>query len=210
VTGRGSAAGDAPAPFDGWIASTGTTSGWRVVIGSWDTGPLGRCDDVMLASPAGHRILLAGSAALAAEIEERYDFDEVRVVPVRCERGPSWRVSAPGADLTLRLGDRPPLARLLRLVPGGVRDAEWFARACDPVARVVVPGVRTHVRARGLRLWYAARDLWSVTAVTGTIEGEDVGGVAPLLPPVTFGGSSAPPTPSLVRVRSHRRAAHQA
>lgn len=205
----GEAPATAPAPFDGWILSTGTTSGWRVVVGSWDTGPLGRCDDVMLAAPDGRRTLLAGSAALAEEIEQRYTFDEVRVVPVRCARGRRWHVTAPGVDLTLRLGDRPALARVLRLVPVAVRDREWFARACDPVARVAVPGVRTHVRRGDLRLWYAASDMWRVSDVTGEIEGEDVGAVAPLLPPVTFGGSSAPATPSLVRVRSHRREPHQ-
>jgi hypothetical protein len=39
-----------------------------------------------------------------------------------------------------------------------------------------------------------------ITAVDGSFGGRVLGGVAPLLPPVRFGFSSAPPVPQMVAV----------
>ncbi len=191
-------------PFRGWIASTGTTSGVRIVVGSWDDGPFGRVDDVMIATPDGRRRLLAPTAALAAEIEERYAFDEVVIGEVRARRGRTWSVTAPGLDLLLVPGRRTWLGEALRLVPPPIRESEGWARVCDPVAAAAMPGVRTHARIADSRLWYAARDHHRLVAVGGTLDGRSLGRIAPLLPPVDFGTASAPAGPCITRVSSHR------
>lgn len=191
-------------PFRGWIVSTGSSSGTRVVVGSWDTSPFGRVDDVMVEHPDGRRVLYAPTAELAAEIRSRYRFDEVVLGDVRVLRGRPWRVRAPGLEIDLAPGRRTALGALLRLVPGALRERLWWARVCDPLARRVVPGVRTAVATRPGWLWYAASDQIRLEGVTGAVDGEPLGVVAPLQPPVRFGGSSAPPTPCLTRVSSHR------
>lgn len=192
-------------PFRGWIAATGTTSGIRVVVGSWDSGPFGRVDDVMVEHPGGHRVLYVPTPELAAEITDRYAFDEVVHGDVSVRRGRRWGIEGPGLSLWLSIGRRTALGAALRAVPGVVRDRAWFARACDPIARRLLPGVRTAVRHGEGLLWYAASDVFRVDAAGGTIGDVDLGTIARLDPPVRFGGSSAPPSPSLTRVTSHRR-----
>lgn len=192
-------------PFRGWIASTGSTSGIRVVVGSWSSGPFGRVDDVMVEHPDGRRVLRAPTAELAAEITDRYAFDDVVIGPVEVVRGRTTAVRAPGLDLTMTMGGRTALGVALGLVPGVVRERAWWARACDPLARRLLPGVRTAVRDGDRLLWYAASDQFRVVAAGGSVDGVDLGTIAPIDPPVRFGGSSAPRSPSLVRVASYRR-----
>ena len=68
----------------------------------------------------------------------------------------------------------------------------------DPVARVVLRGVRTRGTARaGRREFYAATDLHRVTEVRGSFDGADLGALAPVDPPCTFGFGSTPRTPSV-------------
>ena len=193
------------APFRGWIASTGTTSGTRVVVGSWDEGPFGRIDDVMVEHPGGRRVLYAPTPELVTEITGRYTFDDVVIGAVQVRRGPTWTVRAPKLDLDMVLGRRTALGALLRLIPAPVRESAWWARACDPVARRLLPGVRTAVREGDRLLWYAASDHHRFESVGGTVDGVDLGTIARIEPPVRFGGSSAPPSPSLTRVASYRR-----
>lgn len=193
------------APFRGWIASTGTSSGLRAVLGSWDHGPFGRIDDVMVEHPDGRRVLYAPTAELAAEITDRYVFDDVVIGPVEVVRGRTTVIRAPGVDLTLCIGCRTAIGVALRLVPGAVRERAWWARACDPIARRLLPGVRTAVREGDRLLWYAASDQFRIVTAAGTVDGVDLGTIAPIDPPVRFGGSSAPRSPSLVRVASYRR-----
>jgi hypothetical protein len=52
----------------------------------------------------------------------------------------------------------------------------------------------------GRREYYGVRRSRRVEAVDGSFAGQDLGGVAPLLPPVGFGFSSAPPAPQIVAV----------
>jgi hypothetical protein len=74
-------------------------------------------------------------------------------------------------------------------------------RAIDPVAARLVPGVRTAGSAgHGRREYYGVRRTRLITSVHATFRGADLGGVAPLDPPVRFGFSSAPATPQLVEV----------
>ncbi len=184
--------------FDGEIAGLGSTSGVRLVVGHWTTSSLGPFSDVMVETATGRRILIAPTSLVAAFVADTYAFDEVRVEPVEVTAGPAWQVRT----ATLRLGfgtGRPhPVSGALRLVPGGVRDREWFAWLCNPFARLLMPGVRTHGSAGTGRVeWYAARSVRRVESVEGTFDGMPLGDLAPLRPAVRFGFSSAPATPSV-------------
>jgi hypothetical protein len=99
------------------------------------------------------------------------------------------------------IGGPAPIDRLLRLVPGQLAAAPWWLRTIDPVASRIVRGVHTAGSAgNGRREYYGVRRSRLITAVDGSFGGRDLGGVAPLLPPVRFGFSSAPPVPQMVAV----------
>lgn len=190
--------------FNGAIAGIGTTSGTRLVIGMWPSSPLGPIADVMVEQPDGHRILLAPSVEVADFIAATYHFDEIRIVPVSYRRsGAQWTVTAGPLALELTTGGRGALGRLLRVVPRHLATARWWGSLLDPIARVVMPGVRTRGTAGGgRREWYAALDLHKIVAGTAGWDGRDLGGLTDVLPPVRFGFGSTPSVPSLVRVRT--------
>jgi hypothetical protein len=175
----------------------------RLVVGRWDASPLGAFADVMVEDAGGHRTLLAPSAEVAEFVQETYAFDEVVIVPVAVTGDPDrWQVRA-GAELTayLTLGRRPPLGWLLRAVPAPVATSTAWATAVDPVARVVLRGVRTRGTAlEGRREWYGATDLRSVSHLSGDWRGTALGDLAPVDPPCRFGFSSTPTRPGVTSV----------
>ncbi|MEQ3552463.1 hypothetical protein WIS52_18470 [Pseudonocardia nematodicida] len=190
--------------FDGWISGLGTRSGRRVVIGHWPHSPLGPFTDVMTEDARGHRTLLAPTDEVADFVRATYTFDDVVVVPVRHTRydvGDVHAVVAGPLEVTWRVGERTALGRLLRLVPARLAtDPRWLS-GIDPVARRLLPGVRTVGSAvGGRREFYGARDLHRIAGARVRWDGADAGGLAPVDPPVRFGFGSAPPTPSHVRI----------
>jgi hypothetical protein len=188
--------------FDGWIAGLGTTGGTRVVVGHWPTSPFGPISDLMVEDERGHRRLLAPSAEVAEFIAATYTFDAVEVVEVAVHRAAGeWTISAGPLELTVTLGRRGPLGLLLRLVPPPLARSPRWISLIDRPARLLMPGVRTTGSAgNGRREWYGARDLHPVVAVRATLDGVDLGALAPVDPPVRFGFGSVPPRPALVRV----------
>lgn len=188
--------------FDGQIAGVGTTSGLRAVVGHWAEGPWGRFADVMVETPAGHRVLLAPDERVAAFVAATYTFDETRIEPVAVTESPDhWRVTTPSLALHLRLGARSPLGRVLRVVPAGIATSPAWCTVTDPFARVLMRGVRTRGTAGGgRREWYGATDVHRITEASGTWEGADLGTLAPVDPPCRFGFSSTPRDPSVTRV----------
>lgn len=191
--------------FDGRIAGTGTTSGLRAVVGRWDDGPWGPFADVMVETAAGHRVLLAPDERVAEFVAATYAFDETRIETVEVRGGhlpgDRWEVRTPSLALDLAVGRRTTLGSLLRAVPARVATTPAWCAVTDPVARLLLRGVRTRGSAGGgRREWYGATDVHRVVAVRGTWEGEDVGTLAPVDPPCRFGFSSTPRTPSLTRV----------
>jgi hypothetical protein len=189
--------------FTGAIAGVGSTSGVRLVVGRWDDSPLGAFADVMVEDAAGHRTLLAPSAAVAGFVQETYVFDEVSVCPVDVTAtDDGWQVRA-GGELTahLTLGRRQPLGWLLRAVPTALATSTTWATAVDPIARVALRGVRTRGTAlEGRREWYGATDLRSVSHLSGDWRGVALGDLAPVDPPCTFGFSSTPTRPGVTSV----------
>jgi hypothetical protein len=190
--------------FDGAIAGMGTASGTRLVVGMWPLSPFGSVTDVMIERADGHRILLAPTQELADFIAATYEFDEVRVTPVlRVRDGKKWMVSTDELALTFDVGGRPPLGWLLTSVPRGLARARWWTKVQDPIARITMDGVRTRGSAGGgRREWYSAMDLHRIKSVSARFDGEELGELQPVTPPVRFGFASTPEEPSLVRVLS--------
>lgn len=188
--------------FHGQIAGVGSTSGVRVVVGSWRRTPLGPFGDAMVETADGHRVLVAPSPEVAAFIEATYVFDEVRLEPIAVTSGAEgWHVASPSLLLDLTLGRRMPLGRLLRAVPRRVSSSPAWATLVDPVARIVLRGVRTRGTAlAGRREYYGATDLHEVTALEGRFDGEPLGALAAVDPPCRFGFSSTPARPSVTSV----------
>jgi hypothetical protein len=188
--------------FDGWILGAGTASGTRVVVGHWPRSPLGPLSDVMVQRPDGARLLLAPTQEAADFIAATYAFDEVRLVPVVVQRPDprTWVVTAGPLRLRVTTGRRPPLGRLLRAVPPPLARTPVWVGLLDRPARLLT-GLRTTGSAgNGRTEWYGVQDLRVVTALDATWDGEPLGALAAVRPPVTFGFGSVPPRPSLARV----------
>ncbi|WAP53743.1 hypothetical protein [Streptomyces sp. S465] len=188
--------------FDGWIAGMGTSSGTRVVLGHWQRSPFGPFSDVMLERADGERLLLAPTRETADFIRDTYTFDTVRLVPVGVHVvGDTWTVTAGPLDLRFTTGRRRLLGCVLRAVPGGLAGRPAWSALMDWPARVLLPGVRTRGSTdAGHREWYGARDLLPIRTVSAAFEDTDLGGAAPVEPPVRFGFGSAPRKPALTRV----------
>lgn len=186
--------------YRGEIAGFGTSSGHRIVIGRWEDSPFGSFADVMVESPSGRRTLLAPSDEVAELVSTTYTFDETCVVAVRAER------SADGLDceagplrVRVRFGPRTALGRILRVVPRAVAESRAWCTVADPVARVVLRGVRTRGSAGNDRTeFYGATDQRAVVSVDASWDGDDLGSLADVWPPVRFGFSSTPRRPSVV------------
>lgn len=192
--------------FSGRILGVGTTSGVRLVLGVWDTSPLGSFADVMVEQADGHRMLLAPTREIARFVSGTYTFDETRIEPVRvAQPGPGGEprveVVTPSLTLSATLGRRTALGWLLRGIPRRVAASPLLSTATDPVARVVLRGVRTRGSAgQGRREYYGATDVRAVTSVQARLDGTDLGMLTAVDPPARFGFSSTPRRPSLTEV----------
>jgi hypothetical protein len=197
----------------------GSTSGVRVVVGWWHESPFGPFADAMVERADGHRLLIAPTAPVRDLVAATYVFDETRVEPVEVALRPapalecgsgrqshhfrtqSWDLASPSLSLSIEVGDRMPLGRLLRVVPGALAESPAWATVVDPVARVVLPRVRTRGVARaGRREYYGATDLHAVTAMAGVLDGIPLGDLRPVDPPCRFGFSSTPRSPCVTDV----------
>ncbi len=193
--------------LEGTIAGCGFASGDRFVAGIWVDGPLGAMNDLMWARPDGTRILLACGEEVASFVGGVYDFDETQVVAfelIRSDRQ-NLHVRAGGIELDLHAA-RP--TRLFGLRPKIVRRSRAWVRVEDALLRPIVgrfvlrgaEGVRGYgTSPSGVREWYAIDSYSAVTRAQASIDGRDLGGIAPLDPPVRFGFSEFPSKPALVR-----------
>ena len=188
--------------FRGAIAGAGTTSGVRVVVGHWPSTPLGPFSDAMVETASGHRVLLAPRLEVADFIAATYVFDETRIEPfeVAVSAG-AWSVRSPSLSLDLAVGRRTTLGVTLRVVPARLAESPAWCALTDPVARILLRGVRTRGVAReGRREWYGATDAREVTSLSGVFDGVPLGALAPVEPPCRFGFSSTPRRPSVTTV----------
>lgn len=188
--------------FNGRIAGVGSTSGVRVVVGRWDSSPWGPFADVMVEDASGHRVLLAPTERVRDFVASTYTFDEEVIEPVVVTDTTSgWEVSTPSLTLRLSVGSSTALGRALALVPGRVATSPAWCSVVDPVARVVMRGVRTRGTAgNDRREWYGATSVRAVTSASGEWRGVPLGSLAPVDPPCRFGFSSTPARPSVTSV----------
>lgn len=178
----------------GVIVSSGFASGHRVVVGHWADGPLGAMTDVMWADPDGQRTLVAPSDAAAAFITSVYAFDEVEVTRLEVVTGRRRlvvRTARHALELVAGRGVRLPVPR-----------PAWVTRFVEaPVARALM-GVQTYgTSPSGVREWYRADGYRRLAVARGTLDGVDLGPMAPVDPPCGFGFSEPPRRPSWVEVR---------
>ncbi|MBX5330716.1 hypothetical protein HQO90_06950 [Rhodococcus fascians] len=189
--------------FHGEIYGVGTTSGVRIVVGHWTRSPLGEFTDVMVQFADGRRLLVAPNEAVREFVTATYSFDSTELVPVTFSDQPDgWR-SVVAGDLSVRIRVAGPtvLGRALSLVPDAVSTAPWFCTISDPIARVILRGVRTRGSAGGgRREYYGARHQHRVVDVVASWQGEDLGSLTPVTPPVTFGFGSTPAPPSVTSI----------
>ena len=188
--------------FDGEIAAFGTTTGHRLVVGRWPVSPFGPFSDAMLETPDGTRLLIAPNDGIARFIADTYLFDLIEVQPVETIRHPGGlQVVAGQLRATMTVGRRGWLGLLLRAVPRTVATAPAWAALVDPLARTLLPGVRTQGDAGGgRREWYGAWDLHPLVSATARWRGTDLGTMADVWPPVRFAFGSVPRRPSIVRL----------
>ena len=179
----------------GVVSSVGFESGDRFVIGHWLSSPIGAFTDLMWASPDGARHLRVPSARALAFVSGIYAFDHAAVEPVVATVTPaSVEVDAGDVGIHLTGGLARPIP--FSGVPGVTR---WVQ---DPIARVTM-GVRTYGKSpTGVREWYRAQMYRRVRTASGSVDGRDLGLLAPRIdPPVRFGFSEPPRRPSMVWLR---------
>ena len=188
--------------FDGEITGLGTGSGVRIVVGHWSRSPLGEFTDVMVELADGHRVLLAPSDAVRDFVTATYVFDETVITPVRRSRSGGTRtVEAGDLRVSVEVGARTALGRLLNLIPRAVASAPWFCVVSDPIARAALRGVRTRGTAgNGRREYYGAVDQRRLVGMSASWRGRDLGPLRPVDPPVRFGFGSTPRTPAVTSI----------
>jgi hypothetical protein len=158
----------------------------------------------MVETATGHRVLVAPTDEVADFVAATYSFDEVRIEPIAVT---GWVLGSPSLSLSLTVGRRTALGRLLRVVPRRLAASPAWCTVTDPVARAVLRGVRTRGSAGGgRREYYGATDHHAIEAVTGTFDGQDLGRLAPVDPAPAFGFSSTPRRPSVTTVVTTVRA----
>lgn len=190
--------------FSGHIAGFGTTSGTRLVVGAWNRSPFGAFCDVMVEHPDGRRILIAPRADIAQFVASTYSFDEVRIEPVSVRSDAEWSIHTRSLQARITPGRRHWVSAPLAVVPSMVRRTPWWAKACNPVAGLIMPGVQTFGTAGGGRHeWYAATEVRHLTQASATWESDDLGGLAAVTPPVRFGFASSPASPTLTTLTSY-------
>jgi hypothetical protein len=156
----------------------------------------------MLQTADDERVLLAPDDTVAEFVASTYHFDRVEVGAVS-GRLDTDRLTVTTESFEARIGIGGPAVvdRLLRLVPPRLATSPRWLRAIDPVASRVMSGVHTYGTAGNGRVeYYGVRRSRNIAAIDGHYRGVPFGGLAPLRPPVSFGFSSAPPSPQIVSV----------
>lgn len=179
----------------GIIASSGFDSGDRVVVGSWQTSPVGPFTDVMWVEPDGTRILLAPDDTVARFVAAIYRFERVEVVPFTTRARPR--------HLEVEAGDRRIALMAGRgiAVPGP--RPPWLTRWVERPLAAATLGVRTWgVSPTGVEEWYQVSTYRRVRAAHAWRDGHVAGSMAPLEPPLDVGFSEPPRRPSWVALRS--------
>ena len=116
-------------------------------------------------------------------------------------RLPGWRVAAGPLGARVAFGRRTPIGCVLRAAPSGLATSRHLTALTDPVARVMLRGVRTRGSAGpGRAEHYGATDVHALVAAETTWDGAPLGDLRDVDPPVRFGFGSTPRRPSVTDV----------
>lgn len=191
--------------LEGRIAGAGFSSGDRFVAGLWRRGPLGPMVDVMWARPTGDRTLLASSSDVARFVGGVYRFERTLVVATEV-KGSDHTIELEAGPLHLHL-EMGPRLNLFSLRPRRLRRSPAWVRLEDALFRPVAgrfllhggSGTRLYGRSpSGVREWYCIDAYRPIAGATATLDGRDLGPLAPLIPPARFGFSEFPQRPAVV------------
>lgn len=148
----------------------------------------------MWATPTGERILLSGSARAEQFITAVYSFDRTVLTDVRVEADErSVWISAPPIEARFDAGAgwRIPGPRPL-----------WFTRWVEgPIAKLVMAVDTYGVSPTGVSEWYQTEVWRPVERAWALLDGDDLGAMAPLDPPLGVGFTDPPRRPSIVTVQ---------
>ena len=179
--------------LEGSILGAGFASGDRVVVGMWDTSPVGSMLDVMWAEPDGWRTLIVPDQRIGAFISAIYTFDTVIIDETlrRSMHGTTMSLDWSGAALEFTLGRSAPFPP----------RPDWVTTHIEaPIARSVL-SVETHgVSPTGVEETYKARRLRRLVDGWAVVAGRDLGSLGPPTPRCGFGFSEPPPFPSLTEL----------
>ena len=182
--------------FQGRITSSGFQTGDRIVVGAWNSSPFGKFTDIMWAKPDGVRVLIAPSQDVADYVTEMYSFDEVLIENiVTNEEGRNLKVECDSMqlDFSWKKGFAIPFKRSLLFI---ATVELFFAK--------LIFSTRTYGLTRNNRQeWYAIDRVSNLSSALATINGQNVGEMAPMNEACKFGFSEAPKKPSSCEVRTH-------
>jgi len=139
----------------------------------------------------------------ATDATDATDVEPETVAGAAAGRGrlPAWHVAAGPLDAKIAVGPRTPLGRVLRAVPPALATSRYLTALTDPVARVMLRGVRTRGSAGPGRVeHYGATDVHALVAAETTWDGAPLGDLRDVDPPVRFGFGSTPRRPSVTDV----------
>ncbi len=182
--------------FEGRVTSSGFPTGDKVVIGDWESSPLGPFTNLMWAKPDGTRVLIAPTQELADYVSALYSFEEVIVTPLEVSRGKnSIEIISDIGRVDMAWGWVFPLP---------FKRPLWFIANIEaPFARLFF-GTKTHgVTRNGWREWYHVRGLSRLVSAEVELEGRSSNKMSKSNRRVCFGFSEPPRMPLSVRVDSH-------
>ncbi|MDP9069617.1 MAG: hypothetical protein M3N53_14935 [Actinomycetota bacterium] len=190
--------------LEGHIIGVGFASGDRFVTGLWEDGPLGAMADVMWARPDGTKVLLGSRPEVTSFVGGVYEFDEHHAVEITARLG-EHHLEVTAGPLRLEAAIAKPL-KAFALRPGFLRRSPLWVRFEDLVMRPLAgrllgggAGVRLYGRSpSGVREWYCIDSYRRITHASATLDGRDLGPLAPLDPPTRFGFGEFPPRPAVV------------
>ena len=181
--------------FEGRISSCAFESGDKIVIGDWQTSPLGTFTNIMWAKPDGTRVLLSPSKKHADYVSNLYNFEETRVVPISVNRTKrSVSVSTNEFEINLSWG---------RGISLPIPRPKWFISTVEYMFAWLLFGTKTFGRTRnGRKEWYCVKGIAWINKADAELNGTSLEKMGPFCTESCFGFSNPPKRPSSVRVKS--------
>ena len=158
--------------LEGILASVAFASGDRFVVGHWADTPIGPLTEVRWTKPSGERALVVTDKPAAELIGAVYSFDTVERCPIDARAADRWIELVAGPvelQLQAKAGWRVPFKRpviVTQLLEDRIARSLFELRAYEHTASAT-------------RVWYQADVVRPVAAGWATVDGRDLGAMAP-------------------------------